>query len=150
MAMTILVATDGSNAAQAGARLAQELAQATGDDLLFVTVWQELRGDFGVPLGKIAPDLVEVEREHAAQVLAEAKRQAEAAGLPAETISRHGDAAHEICLVAREHDARMIVIGSHGQGAIERALFGSVAHAVAHTAPCPVLLVPGRESPPGA
>ena len=147
--MTILVATDGSQAAKAGARLACELARATGDELLFLTVWHELRGDFGVSLGKLVPDLLDVEREHAADVLAAAKREAEAAGVPAKTLSRRGDAAHEICRVADEHRVRMIVIGSHGQGAIERTLFGSVAHAVVHTAPCPVLLVPGREEPLG-
>ncbi len=145
--MTILVAIDGSEAAKAAARLACELARATGDELLFVTAWRELRGDFGVPIGKVAVDLAEIERGHAAEVLAEAKREAEATGVAAETLSRHGDAAHEICLVARQRKPRMIVLGSHGQGTIGLVLFGSVAHRVVHQAPCPVLLVPGWEHP---
>jgi nucleotide-binding universal stress UspA family protein len=143
--MTILVATDGSAAAKAAVRLACELARATGDELLVVTVWNELRGDFGVPLGKVVPGLIDIEREHAAEVLAEARQAAEAAGIAAETLSRHGEAADEICLAARERNPRMIVIGTHGQGLVERAVFGSVAQKVVHLAPCPVLLVPGRE-----
>jgi nucleotide-binding universal stress UspA family protein len=147
--MKILVATDGSEAAKASAGLACELARALGDELIFVTVWRELRGDFGVSLTRIVPDVVEVERGHAEDVLEEAKRDAEAAGVVVETVARHGDAAHEICLVARERRPRMIVLGSHGQGIVQRAVFGSVAHKVVHTAPCPVLLVPGKEHPLG-
>ena len=53
--MTVMVATDGSHAAQESVRLGAEIAAAFGDDLLLVTVWRELRGDFGMPLGRDAP-----------------------------------------------------------------------------------------------
>ena len=140
--MTILVATDGSDAAKAAAAAACDLARSTGDEVVFVTVWRELRGDFGLPLQRLIPDLVEVEREHADAILAEARRDGEARGVRAETVSRHGDAAREIAALARESSPRMIVIGSHGQGKLESVLLGSVAHEVVHTASCPVLLVP--------
>lgn len=51
-------------------------------------------------------------------------------------------AAGEIVRYAEQQAAGLIVLGTHGHGALKRALIGSVASAVARTAPCPVLLVP--------
>ncbi|MEF2279999.1 universal stress protein [Deinococcus sp. YIM 134068] len=48
---------------------------------------------------------------------------------------------HVILGVAREEHARLIVMSTHGRGGLSRALLGSVAEAVAHHAPVPVLLV---------
>ena len=89
MAM-ILVATDGSQSANAATQIAFELARTSGDDLLFVAAWRELRGDFGIPLHELIPDLVEVEREWARETLQQAGAEAEAEGLPAAVVSRHG------------------------------------------------------------
>ena len=52
-----------------------------------------------------------------------------------------GHAAEEICRFAQEHNVDLIVIGSHGRTGIRRALLGSVSHAVANQAPCPVTIV---------
>ncbi len=46
----ILVATDGAEQALPATRVALDLASGTGDTVLFVTAWRELRADFGVPL----------------------------------------------------------------------------------------------------
>jgi nucleotide-binding universal stress UspA family protein len=51
-------------------------------------------------------------------------------------------AAGEIVRYAEQQATGLIVLGTHGHGALKRALIGSVASAVARTAPCPVLLVP--------
>lgn len=134
----ILVPIDGSESAKAATQAAFELARASGDRLLFVTVWRELRGDFGVPL----PFTADAERHWAKQTLDAAAAEAAVAGLEAETVIRHGSAADEICAVAHERGVRMIVIGSHGWGPIEGALFGSVSTGVLHQAPGPVLVVP--------
>jgi nucleotide-binding universal stress UspA family protein len=62
-----------------------------------------------------------------------------------------GDApAGEIVRYAEERRAQLVVLATHGHGALKRALIGSVASAVARAAPCAVLLVPpsrwsGRE-----
>ncbi len=62
-----------------------------------------------------------------------------------------GDApADEIVRYAEERRAQLVVLATHGHGALKRALIGSVASAVARGAPCAVLLVPpsrwgGRE-----
>ncbi|HEU0298701.1 MAG TPA: universal stress protein, partial [Longimicrobium sp.] len=51
-------------------------------------------------------------------------------------------AAAEIVRYAERESVDLAVLGTHGYGALQRALIGSVASAVARTAPCPVLLVP--------
>ncbi|MFC3895654.1 universal stress protein [Lentzea rhizosphaerae] len=40
--------------------------------------------------------------------------------------------------------AALIAVGSHGRGAVKRAILGSVSHAVLHHAPCPVAVVHRR------
>lgn len=47
----------------------------------------------------------------------------------------------EIAAYATEHDIDLIVIGTHGRGAIGHLLMGSVAERVVRIAPCPVLTV---------
>jgi nucleotide-binding universal stress UspA family protein len=139
----IVVGVDGSDAAKAATRVALELAGAAGDSIVFVTAWRELRGDFGLPYASLlAPDVVDVEREWAEETLAAAEAEAKQVGIPAEALSRHGRPAHEIVAVARERDARLIVVGSHGFGPVEGLLLGSVSAGVLGHAPCPVMVVP--------
>jgi nucleotide-binding universal stress UspA family protein len=139
---TILVGTDGSATSEGAIRVALELAQASGDEVVFVTGWRELRGDFGLPLARLFPDLAEVEREWAQSTLAAAAADAADAGVPATTLSRHGAPAEVICEVAREREPRLIVVGSRGWGPVDGVLFGSVSGGVLRHAPCPVLVVP--------
>jgi nucleotide-binding universal stress UspA family protein len=141
----ILLATDGSESAEAAARIGIEVAKATGDRLLVVTAWRELQGDFGVPLSPLFPDVAEIERDHAREVAEAAVARAVEAGVEAEAILRHGSPSREICAVARERKPRLIVIGSQGWSAMERAVFGSVSDSVLHHAPCAVLVVPADE-----
>ncbi|HEU0078637.1 MAG TPA: universal stress protein, partial [Longimicrobiaceae bacterium] len=55
-----------------------------------------------------------------------------------------GPPAREIVRLAEEDGTELLVLGTHGRGALGRALAGSVGSEVARTAPCPVLLVPPR------
>jgi nucleotide-binding universal stress UspA family protein len=138
----ILVGTDGSAPAAAATRFALELAAACGDRVLFVTAWRELRASWGVPLHHLVPELTDIERDWAANHSAAAADAAEAAGVSAEAVIRHGNAVEVICDVAEEVKPRLIVIGSHRWSAAERVFAGSVADRVTHQAPCPVLVVP--------
>lgn len=69
--------------------------------------------------------------------------------LPAEWCSRHtvhratriGNAAEEIVRYAAEHAIDLIVLGTHGRGALGHLLLGSVAERVVRQAGCPVLTV---------
>ncbi len=92
-------------------------------------------------LGVPVRSAIEVARNWAEDTLADARREAEAAGLRTTAVSRRGRPAEEICAVARELDAEMIVLG-HSAGAVEAAFLGSVAREVLEEAACPVLVVP--------
>ncbi len=52
------------------------------------------------------------------------------------------DPVDEIVGYSAQEGIDMIVMGTHGYGAVKRALIGSVASGVARSAGCPVLLVP--------
>src|ERR1700755_3569144 len=82
---------------------------------------------------------------HVQQVLDEVAARAEAVGVPCVTIPLEGVVVDEICRVARERGAAMIVLGAHGWGAIKRMVFGSVSLGVLHEAPCPVLVAKAIE-----
>jgi nucleotide-binding universal stress UspA family protein len=66
-------------------------------------------------------------------------------GVRASQVIRTGSAFREIAEQAREQGADLIVIGTHGRGAIAHALLGSTAERVVRHAPCPVLVV--RQGP---
>jgi nucleotide-binding universal stress UspA family protein len=146
----ILVGTNESVPSAAATHFAVELAGACGDRLVLVTAWRELRGSWGIPLHHFVPELTEIERDWAASHSAAAADAAAAAGVPAEAVIRHGDAADVICDVADEVKPRLIVVGSHRWSAVERVFAGSVADRVTHQAPCPVLVVPEAATPEGA
>ncbi|MCX2948901.1 universal stress protein [Lentzea sp. NEAU-D7] len=49
-------------------------------------------------------------------------------------------------LLDHSEQARLMVVGNRGRGAVRRVLFGSVSHVVLHHAVCPVAIVPGVDS----
>ncbi|HYW58327.1 MAG TPA: universal stress protein [Polaromonas sp.] len=58
-----------------------------------------------------------------------------------QTMAVVGSPTAEILRVAKREKAHMIVMGTHGQGLLSRALMGSVAQRVVADADVPVLLV---------
>ncbi len=132
--MATVIATDGSDLAKKALDAGLQLAKATGDEVVIVTAWQIPVGDFGIPYASIATtELIDAERTGAERTLSEAVEAARAMGVEAITELREGSAAHEICEVAKERRARMVVLGSHGWGALRSALYGSVAAACSAT-----------------
>jgi len=137
---TILIATDGSPAAVTAEENGIELARDLGDDVLFVAVWHPLLvGAFGVPPTYVNEDVLTAERSWAEEALAAAADRARATGVSAETLLAEGQAAGEICRIATKFHVRMIVIGSHGWGAMRTVLSRSTVSGVLAHAPCPVL-----------
>jgi nucleotide-binding universal stress UspA family protein len=62
-------------------------------------------------------------------------------GVEVSGLLRSGPPTQEICSVATEVGADLILMGTHGRGALGRALLGSTANAVVRSAPVPVLTV---------
>ncbi|TJX44084.1 universal stress protein [Soehngenia saccharolytica] len=58
-----------------------------------------------------------------------------------ETKVSVGDARDVICEEAEKVEPDLLVMGSHGYGAIKRAFLGSVSDYCAHNAKCPVMIV---------
>ncbi|KAI3942420.1 hypothetical protein MKW98_013072 [Papaver atlanticum] len=52
-----------------------------------------------------------------------------------------GDPRSVLCEAVEKHHAIMLVVGSHGYGAIKRAVLGSVSDYCAHHAHCSVMIV---------
>ena len=146
---TIVVATDGSPTAGAALDVALELAREGGHRIAVITVWRALQGDFGLayPATAVLGDLLEAERRHAEETLAEAVARATAAGVDVTTRLATGDPAERICAYARELDARLVAMGTHGYGAVKSLLLGSVSGTVLRRAGCPVLVVPPASVP---
>ena len=63
----------------------------------------------------------------------------------AEKAVRNGKTSVEICEAARDTQADIIIIGSHGRTGLSHVLIGSVAETVVRHADCPVLVVRAGE-----
>lgn len=66
-------------------------------------------------------------------------------GLKVETICEQGFPVAQILAQARRLRADVIVLGSHGHGAVYHLVVGSTANGILKHAPCPVLIVPAPE-----
>ena len=71
----------------------------------------------------------------------EAARRLSQASLRASARVVEGDAAAELVRIARDDQADLIVVGTHGRTGLDRLITGSVARNVMHHAPCSVLIV---------
>lgn len=132
----ILVADDGSPTSQAAVARAMAVAQAYGGELKVVSVLE-------VPaqVAREGLELMEGWRNRLIDYVRGITAQAESLGLKAEGLVRGGEPYRIICELAREQQANLIVIGSHGRTGLKRLLMGSVAEKVIGHAPCPVLVV---------
>jgi len=70
-----------------------------------------------------------------------------AAGVDVKPLMVQGPTRDAIVEQARTFRADMIVLGSHGHGALFNLLVGSVAEGVLHAARVPVLVVPSKPAP---
>ena len=68
-----------------------------------------------------------------------------AAGCAATALHLNGPVVPIIIEVAKREAADLIVIGSHGHGALFELLVGSVTHGILKHGPCPVLVVPAKK-----
>ena len=78
--------------------------------------------------------------------LEEAKSQLTNSGLDVLALHIQGSTVEKILHESVQQGADMIVLGSHGHGALYKLLTGSVAAGVLKAARCPVLVVPATRS----
>ena len=66
-------------------------------------------------------------------------------GVDATALLVHGSTVEKIVEEAEKLDANMIVVGSHGHGAVYQLVLGSVSEGIIQKARCPVLIIPTRK-----
>jgi nucleotide-binding universal stress UspA family protein len=140
----ILFATDGSPSASAAQDKAFSLASELEAPLVVVSVEHAALptvGYAGYGYPNVVVELREAERHRVEELLATTAAAACRAGVTCVTVSATGSAVEEICRIASEQHAQMIVVGSHGWGTARRLLSGSVSTGLVHQAPCPVLVI---------
>jgi nucleotide-binding universal stress UspA family protein len=124
----IVVGVDGFESSKAALRWAIHQAKLTGAVVEAVTVWHIPAGTGVVPIADM-PDY----RDDAQSVLAEAIA--------------------EMCTTDTEVEVRprvlagraALVLGSRGHGGLAEALLGSVGQFCVHHAPCPVVIMRGKQ-----
>jgi nucleotide-binding universal stress UspA family protein len=141
-----MLATDGSATAEKATATAIDLARLLDTELIVVSVWDIPYAGFSAmgfaPVSTNA-DLAKLGEEEASRISAEAAACAEEAGVETRTVVLRGFPVEAICEAAEKFAPQFLVIGSHGWGAMKRAVFGSVSTGVLHHASCPVLVVRG-------
>jgi nucleotide-binding universal stress UspA family protein len=119
---------------------------APGRDALVLTVWQPFDVGF-VPTVALRIDAAEIAevRDAAERTAADGASLAKAAGFKARGLEAEAAPTWKgIVHTADEHDASLIVLGSHGRTGLAGAVLGSVAEAVAAHSRRSVLIVHRR------
>jgi nucleotide-binding universal stress UspA family protein len=151
----VLIAYDGSEVSRTAVRHAAELF--AGRPAVLATVWEP--GLAAVPValpdtmgvgaaGTLPPDPATIEavdrlqRERASTVAADGAVFARSVGLVAEpqAVPDEVDVADTLIDIAREREAAVVVVGSHGIG-LRRRLLGSVSRKLIEHCDRPVLVI---------
>jgi len=154
-AAPVLIAFDGSEVSRAAVRHAAELF--AGRPAVLVTVWEPglaaAAVSVGLPdtmgVGTLPPDPAIIEatdhfqHEHASTVASEGAEFARSVGLAAEpqAVPDDVDVADTLIEIARERDAAVVVVGSHGISGLRTRLLGSVSRKLIDHCDRPVLVI---------
>lgn len=146
----VLVATDFSEPSDAALLYGRELAVRFGAALHVLHVAQNI---YFSTMGAesymaVLPDLQKQIEDDARRQLHQMVVDSDRSGPPSiPVVMTSSSPAMTIVDYAKAHDVDVIVMGTHGRGALARFVMGSVAERVVRLAPCPVLTVrhPERE-----
>ena len=140
----ILVAIDDSPTSTQALRTALQVARLRGGSVRIVNVLEHPAALGGYPYGAYGKHFLERARTRAADLLAEARHDANGADIDAETHLLDGDGrrlGETVADEAQAWQADLVVVGSHGRRGISRAVLGSGAEEVLRLASVPVLVV---------
>ncbi len=151
----ILVPVDFSERSAAAVKQGVALADRFHSELIFAHVIQPAPPEYaGFAGGYFVANFEPSEEEtfrHFAERLEDLASGAATNGRTLRIVSR-GDPAREIVRLAKDHNADLIVMPTHGYGPFRRFVLGSVTTKVLHDIDCPVLTgahlaeTPGEES----
>jgi nucleotide-binding universal stress UspA family protein len=132
----IVIGYDGSDSSKSALEQAFEFAKALDESI--VIVFAAAPGGYG---GGEVPEQRKAVEEFGRKMTDEAMEAAKSAGVKAqaELINEHP---HDALMTAGDkHDARMIVVGSHGDHPVVGAVIGATPYKLVHAANRPVLVV---------
>lgn len=133
----IVVGYDGSDCGKVALEEALSLAQGLGDHVVLVFGYAPP----GIWGGEIAEHEEAIE-EFGQKVTAEANEIATSRGVQSEVAMVPKRGPEALIDVAEARDARMIVVGSHGDPPLKGMILGSTPHKLLHLTERPVLVVP--------
>lgn len=144
MKIRVLLAVDGSEAAERAIELCASIAWPEDTKLRVATVVEPLNpviaGDFMMAVNA-SDDPGEIEATRNAQAIVDqAVRHLARRGLATDRCILRGRPATRIVEAAEEFSADLMVVGSRGHGTIASMILGSVSAEVADHAHCPVLV----------
>jgi nucleotide-binding universal stress UspA family protein len=138
--MKILVATDNSDCSRAAVRSVSERPWPAGSEVKVLSAIDTTPPTIEPWYGAL--DLItrmEADRAKLARDgVSEANQLLSSAGLAVTPVVIESNPRLAIIDIAREWEAHLIVVGSHGRRGVSRVLLGSVSEAVALGAPCSV------------
>ena len=135
MANVIVVGYDGAEGAKAALEESLRLCSDLGAELVAVF-------GYGMPIPeRQSADHRETLQELGEKFTAEALERAQQGGVKVSAEVLFQKAAQALVDACAEHDGRMIVVGSHGEGPLAGALLGSVPHRLVQLSEKPVLVV---------
>ena len=143
----ILVPVDGSETSNRAVVAALQMARENGGRIRLLHALDELAYLSGY---EYSADLLNAARDQGSRVLEDAQVMAKSAGVPVdgklvETAGRRlGELVAE---EARNWEADLVVVGTHGRRGMSRILLGSGAEQVLRLAPVPVLAVRTPHAP---
>jgi nucleotide-binding universal stress UspA family protein len=147
----ILIAYDGSEDAKFAITRAGELLSP--GPALVVTIWPAAERLVSTSAGAatyapIFGEIDELERTNARAVAEQGAALARDVGFDASPLVARSDRSvwRAILDLGADHDARVIVVASHGRGGFTDVLLGSVSSRVVHHADRPVLVVRTKRS----
>jgi nucleotide-binding universal stress UspA family protein len=135
MSSGIIVGYDGSECAKEALRVAVEVGKTYGEAVTIVFAYEVN------PVGGQIHDYHVALRELATTKLAEASAQVAGAGNVTTEIAERAPA-EALSTLARQRDARVIVVGTRGESPLMGALLGTTPHKLLAVADRPVLVVP--------
>jgi nucleotide-binding universal stress UspA family protein len=136
----IVLGYDDSDCAKAALAVAVDVAGALGDRVVVVYAYAPPERAVGVEYREHERALQELGEEAAAHAATRLRE----AGVDFEIELVPEKPARALLAVAESRAARLIVVGTHGEGPLAGALLGSVPMKLVHRSAIPVLVAPAR------
>jgi nucleotide-binding universal stress UspA family protein len=139
----LLIASDGSELAGKAVTSGLALAKQLGAEVVVVTAtepWSAMTNGEGFAFNFPIEEYEKATADHAEQVLAKVRADAQAMAIECETVHVRDFPAEAILATAKDKNCDLIVMASHGRRGVARLLLGSQASRVVTLSTIPVLV----------